>query len=239
MSRLLVLAGGSPHAHDFDSSGAAVADVISALGHDVEIRNHPDAAAARLDAACEGSAAPIDAFVLLGLWWRMTGDAYEAWRDDYAYITPAATRQAFTSFVGGGGGLMAMHTAPICFDDWPEWADVVGGGWRWGVSSHPPFGRVNARIVAADHPVVKGVPRILELDDEVYGDLDISDGVEVLAVARRHETDDEQPVMWAHRFNAGRVVFDGFGHDVASIRQPAHSRIIEQAVTWILRSERA
>jgi uncharacterized protein len=237
MSRVLLLAGGSPHAHDFESSGSATAEVISALGHDVQRCHDPDAAAALLGSPAGEGGSSIDALVVLGLWWQMAGDAYDAWRERHAYTTPATTRSALTSFVHDGGGLLAMHTTPICFDDWPEWADVVGGGWRWGVSSHPPLGRVHARVVADDHPVVAGAPDVLELDDEVYGDLDIRDGVDVLAVARRHDADDEQPVMWAHRFGAGRVVFDGFGHDVASIRQPDHTRIIEQAVTWILGSD--
>jgi hypothetical protein len=237
MSGVLLLAGGSPHAHDFDSSGAAMAEVISALGCDVQTCDNPDTAADLLDAARDPDIPSIDALVVLGLWWRMAGDVYDPWRERHAYITPAATRLALTSFVDQGGGLLAMHTSPICFDDWPGWADIVGGRWRWGISSHPPFGCVNAQIAAADHPVVKGSPSVLELDDEVYGDLEIRDSVEVLAVARRDESDDDQPVVWAHRFGAGRVVFDCFGHDVASICHPDHTRIIEQAITWILRSE--
>jgi hypothetical protein len=227
VSRVLVLAGGSPHAHDFAASGAALVELFTDLGHTVRLVDDPDAAAALL-----GSPADVpDALVVDGLWWRMLGDAYDRWRDDHAYSPPAATRDALTSFVRNGGGLVAVHTTPICFDDWPEWGDVVGGSWRWGVSSHPPAGPVRARVVA-DHPVVDGLPTEIELCDEVYGDMAVGD-VEVLAVAKRHGDDPDQPVVWIHRYGRGRVVFDGFGHDTASLRDTNHSRLLGQAIAWV------
>ncbi len=229
MSQVLVLAGGAPHAHDFGASGAALASLVASLGHDVELVDDPDEAASRLEHG--GSA--IAALVVLGLWWRMHGDAYARWRDAHAYSPPAATRSALTDFVRDGGGLVAVHTAPICFDDWPEWGDIVGGAWRWGVSSHPPYGPVTAEIVGT-HPVVDGLPSHIELADEVYGDLAVRDDVEVLAVAKRHPDDADQPVVWAHRFGDGRVVFDGFGHDAESIEHVANARILGQAVTWVI-----
>jgi len=229
MSRVLVLAGGSSHAHDFPAIATALVELAAGLGHDVGLVDHPDAAAARLD----GNSDPIDALVVDGLWWRMLGDPYAPWRDRYAYSPPDGSRETLAAFVAGGGGLVAMHTAAICFDDWPGWGDVVGGAWRWGVSSHPPYGPVRARLVA-EHPVTEGLPSAIELDDEVYGDLAIGEGVTVLAVARRHLDDADQPVVWSHRFGTGRVVFDGFGHDSASIRHPHHRRLLEQALAWVL-----
>ncbi len=229
MSDVLVLAGGAPHAHDFAASGAALVSLVESLGHHVELVDDPDAAAARL----RQRSSSIAALVVLGLWWRMQGEAYVRWRDAHAYSPPASTQAALTGFVREGGGLVAVHTAPICFDDWTEWGDIVGGAWRWGVSSHPPYGPVTAEIVGA-HPVVEGLPARIELDDEVYGDLAVSDDVEVLAVAKRHADDADQPVVWAHRFGDGRVVFDGFGHDARSIEHPANARILGQAVTWVI-----
>ncbi len=225
MTRVLLLTGGSPHAHDFDAIGASLDEVLTAHGADVTRAGHPDVAAELLT---DGD---FDALVLLGLWWRMLDDAYAPWRE-FAYSTPLSTRAAFEGFVRLGGGLVALHTAPICFDDWPGWGDVLGGSWRWGVSSHPPLGPVSARIVA-DHPVVEGLGPTIELVDEVYGDLDLRVGIEPLAMAHRHELDAEQPVVWAYRFGEGRVVFDGFGHDPASIAQVDNAMMILRAVDWV------
>ena len=222
-----MLAGGSPHAHDFAASGAALTHLATSHGHEVVRAAHPD------DAACVLEGGSFDAFVVAGLWWRMRGAAYDAWRDDWAYETSATTRRAIASFVHDGGGLVALHTAPICFDDWPEWRDVVGGVWRWGTSSHPPYGPVTASVVAPDHPVMAGVPARIELCDEVYGGLDVGADVHVLATARRTPDDDDQPVAWAHAFGTGRVVYDCFGHDGASIAHPHNAVIIADALVWV------
>jgi hypothetical protein len=227
MTRVVVLAGGCPHAHDFAAVGAALADLVAAQGHDVDVVDHPDAAAARLDRAA--------ALVVDALWWRMLGDAYDDWRDEWAYSPPPPTRAAVADFVGNGGGLLAAHTAAICFDDWPEWGDIVGGAWQWGVSSHPPLGRATA-TVSADHPVVDGMPTTFGVVDEVYGDLARRDDITVLAVARPDgtEVDTDQPVAWVHSYGRGRVVYSGFGHDAASIRSPGHAQLLRQGLAWVV-----
>ena len=225
-----MLTGGSPHAHDFDSIGAALDELLRARGHVVERADHPDTAARRLDRGA------VDALVIDGLWWNMLDDAYEPWRS-HAYATPSSTRASIAGFVAGGGGLVALHTTSICFDDWAQWGAIVGGSWQWGVSSHPPLGSVSAAVVG-DHPVVAGLPGTFELVDEVYGDLALEPGIETLVVARRHPDDADQPVVWTHRYGAGRVVGDGFGHDVDSIVDPVHARLIAQSVGWVVGADR-
>ncbi len=225
---MLVLAGGSPHAHDFAACGAALAAIATGLHHDVQLVTNPDDAAAVLRG--EGD---VDALVIDGLWWRMLGHHYDQWRDQFGYSPSESTRDTLCSFVADGGGMVAVHTTPICFDDWPEWGDVVGGAWQWGVSSHPPVGQVTARLVAT-HPVVAGLPEQITLRDEVYGDMAVRDGVNVLAVARRNEHDAEQPVVWTHSYGKGSVVFDGFGHDADSLNQPHHAQLLGQALNWVM-----
>ena len=230
--RLLILSGGSPHAHDFDAVGEALADIGREADHDVVLIDHPDEAADLL--AANGPAAePPDLLIVHGLWWRMHGDAYDEWRPDHGYDTSDSWRDAVTTYVADGGPLLALHTAPICFDDWPGWGDIVGGAWQWGTSSHPPLGPVTAEVVP-DHAVVDDLPGELSLIDEVYGDLAVAPDVEVLLRARRDPDDDLQPIGWVHRFGRGRVVYDGLGHDALSLTDPHHRRLIAQAIDWLL-----
>ena len=226
--RVLVLCGGADYAHDFTTTGPAIADLVEHAGHAAVLVAHPDAAADEL------ATGTFDALVVNALWWRMEADAYAPWRDEWAYVTPDTTRATIESFVHAGGGLLANHTAPICFDDWPEWSEIVGATWRWGISSHPPHGPVTARVVA-DHPVVADLPAEFALVDEVYGDMLLGDDVEVLAVAKRTPDDADQPVVWAHRYGAGRVVFDGFGHDADTIRHPANAVVLTAGLSYVLR----
>lgn len=227
MSTVVVLAGGSPHAHDFAAVGAALAELVAAAGHDPVVIDHPDAAAASLDTGVAG-------LVVAGLWWPMAGAAYDAWRAEFGYSPPPATRAALEGFVTAGGGLLALHTAAICFSDWPGWGDIVGGSWCWGVSHHPPRGAVEVTVVGAGHPVVAGLPSRFALVDEVYGDLALRDGITVLAVAPRHDGDADQPVVWTHTHGRGRVAYSGFGHDVAAVVDPHHARLLDQGLRWVL-----
>ena len=56
----------------------------------------------------------------------------------------------------------------------------------------------------------------------------------MLAVAKREPADDDQPVVWTHTYGAGRVVGLVFGHDAASLAHPLNSRIVTQALSWVL-----
>jgi type 1 glutamine amidotransferase len=225
---VLLVVGGSSHAHDFHAIGDALAALLTDHCWTVIRSDHPDSAAVRLSDKSD----EIDVVVVHGLWWRMEGEAYDRWRDDHGYVTSERWREAMTRYVDGGGGLVALHTAPICFDDWPEWGDIVGGAWQWGVSSHPPLGPVSVAVVPG-HAVVEGLPDLLRLNDEIYGDLDVRDDVDVFLIARRHHGDRLQPVGWAHRFGRGLVVYDGLGHDAASLTVPDHRRLIVQALEWV------
>lgn len=226
MTRVHVITGGPTYAHDFTGSegtGTALATMIAEAGHDVLCTDDVEAGL-----LASGDA---DVVVINALRWRMLADRYRPWRDEWAYSPSAEARRAMFEFVRTGGGLIASHTAVICFDDWHEWGDLLGGSWVWEVSSHPAPQPVAARLSASHHPVLQGVSA-LELVDEVYGDLRIGDDVTVLATAQRYEGDDDQPVVWTHSLGAGRVVVDGFGHDAASLQSPEHRRLLLNAVAW-------
>jgi len=226
-----MVVGGSPHAHAFGPVGEALADIGRDQGCRVTLVDHPEKAVESLGSP-SASDHP-DLLVVHGLWWRMEGEAYDRWRPDHGYMTTEGWRNAVSGYVSAGGPLLALHAAPICFDDWPEWGDIVGGAWQWGTSSHPPLGPVSAAVLPG-HPVVDGLPTELTLDDEIYGDLAVADDVEVFLQARRHPDDDVQPIGWVHRFGRGDVVYDGLGHDARSIRDPDHRRLISQAMAWLL-----
>jgi uncharacterized protein len=225
-TNVLILAGGPDHAHDFPANGAALVELCDTAGHRSELVDHPDLAADRL------LAGDHDALVVNALWWRMFGEKYDPWRDRFAYHTRPGTRDAIAGFVSSGGGLVGSHTASICFDDWAGWRDVLGGAWDWNRSSHPPTGPVEA-FFDGEHPVVDGLPRSIRLVDEVFGDQNLAAGTEVLARARRTPDDEPQPVVWVHQYGEGRVVYDGFGHDAASLTDPHHATLIRQAIAWV------
>ncbi|MGA0359865.1 MAG: ThuA domain-containing protein, partial [Ilumatobacteraceae bacterium] len=87
--------------------------------------------------------------------------------------------------------------------------------------------------ITGEHPITEGLPETIALSDEVYGDLRMSPRAEVLAVARRHPDDDDQPVIWTHRFGNGQVAHIGVAHDEHTITHPVIANIITRAASWL------
>jgi len=148
-------------------------------------------------------------------------------------------REAIVAHVRGGGGLLGVHTASICFDDWPEWRSILGGTWVWGHSGHPPPGAVDVHVIEPDHPLVQGIDDFT-LSDEVYGDLALEQDVLPLLQATAVGADcGTHPTLWERTVGRGRVVYDALGHDAASIEHPVHARILARCALWALRAPEA
>lgn len=220
--RNLLLTGGINH--PFADAARAVADLLEEVDFATRIEDDIEAGLARL------ADAPVDLVTVHALRWRMlVGDKYAPYRGQWAFSLSPAGQRALTDHLSRGGGLIALHTAVICFDDWPGWRELVGGVWRWNVSSHPPLGPVSVRIAPSTHPIVAGSSDFATVD-EVYSDLDLAEDVVPLAYADAGAG--YRPVIWARDLGRGRVVTDLLGHDRAAIEQPAHAALLRRAAEW-------
>ncbi len=225
MTRNLILSGGV--FHPFDESSQALAQILSERGIGSEIVGDVDTAARKIQ---QGN---LDMLTINALRWRMqTSDKYEPYRTEWAYSAPEETRLALADFVRAGGALLALHTASICFDDWPGWGEILGGRWVWGSSHHPPFGNVSVEPSGVSHAITAGIEPF-EVTDEVYHDLELQPDVEPLLFAKSANGGSSQPVCWARRHGEGRVVYDALGHDAESLNQPQHRRLVLQAAQWL------
>lgn len=222
----LIISGGI--FHPFEESSAALADVLRGVGIESEVVVDVDRG---LQALLDDD---VDMLTINALRWGMqTGDKYAPYRAEWAYRMPQPSRDRLVNFVRGGGALLGMHTASICFDDWPEWGELLGGRWQWGVSHHPPLGPVSVSPTAHDHPVTRDI-RPFDLTDEVYHDLALAADVVPLLVGECALSDGPQPVCWAREFGDGRVVYDALGHNAASLNESQHRRLLGQAARWLL-----
>ena len=246
MARVLVASGGPTYAHDHGATAVTITSLLTAAGYDVvtttsHFRQLPDAL--RAD--------DPDVIVMHALWWRMLADRYADIRDEWAYESTPSVRKALTEFVQNGGGLVALHTATICFDDWPGWGEIVGGQWNWDRSFHPLLGPVRVEVggvevggvevgsvVVGDgkteHEITAGL-RAYETVDEVYAHLDLQPGIVPLAYGV-HPDGSRHPVLWARTFGSGRVAHFGLGHDSASLTNETTAEILRRCVTWAVRS---
>lgn len=223
--RAILLSGGIYH--DFDRMAAATAGILSTAGLKVEIVGSP----AGLVASLRDGAA--DLVVVQALRFRMLGnEKYAPFRAEWAYEMEADLKDALTGHAARGGGIMALHTGCICFDDWSGWHDLLGGGWVWGQSFHAP-GLEEVRVTTvADHPATDGITAFT-VTDEHYRDLTLQSGARVLAEGMTSDGI-AHPVAWVRergRFD-GRALTLTTGHDLASLTEPGQARLIRQAALW-------
>jgi uncharacterized protein len=218
-ARAVVFSGGLTH--DFPATTACLTALLAEQGLAAEVHEDVDAALGALPGAA--------LLVVNALRWTMTGpgtpDRYRAPADVEGASPSADARAGLAAHLRTGGGVLGMHTASLCFDDWPEWGATLGGAWRWGTSSHPPLGPVTVRVAAPEHPLVAGLGDFA-IEDEVYSHLDLAPGLDPLLVA------DGQPLLWARELGGGRVVYDALGHHPPSYEVPAHREIVRRAIAW-------
>lgn len=224
--RAVVLSGGLTH--DFPATTGCLGGLLEEAGLAVEVHDRADAAFAALPGAA--------LLVVNALRWTMTGPGtparYRDLADREGVRTSAATRAALSAHLAAGGGLLGLHTAAICFDDWPGWREALGAAWVWGRSSHPPLGSEVEVRPAADHPLVDGIAPF-RIVDEVYGDLDLAPDVTGLLTAVQPGTPGpEHPLLWAREHGGGRIVYDALGHHPPSYAVPEHREIVRRAIRW-------
>ncbi len=218
-----VLVTGGAGRHDAASIGDGLCRVATGAGLTTTVLTGPDAVRRAAEEAGPGDVVTVHALYL------------QATAPAAAHLADPATRpdpddlDVVEGWVRGGGGLVALHTAVICFDADPRWRGLCGAAWSWGTSSHPPPGPVRVDRTGPEHPVTVEVGAF-EVVDEVYLDLDLCDDVTPLLTT---ELDGSVvPLVWARGVGEGRVVTDLLGHDLASITDPSHGRLLGQALRW-------
>jgi type 1 glutamine amidotransferase len=221
--RNLILAGGI--FHPFDDTAPQLSHLLGPAGFESEISFDIEAGLERL---------AHEKFQLLTvhcLRWTMTQHAkYEPYRAQWALSLSPAGRRAIEQHLAAGGGLLGLHTASICFDDWPAWGNLLGAAWRWERSHHPPMDRIDVRP-AGRHPIIAGLAPFAVVD-ELYQELELSPDIEVIAEGRLVGTDSWKPVGMVKQTGRGRSVYLSLGHDVASLDEPQHAKLIARAARW-------
>ncbi|SLN72122.1 ThuA domain-containing protein [Oceanibacterium hippocampi] len=225
--RNLILTGGIRH--DFADNTRAVIALLAEAGIESEATEDIDAGIASL------SEEHYDLVTVMALRWRMEGDPkYAPYRAAWAYHMPEPSRQGLQRHVAHGGGLLGLHTACLCFDDWDDWREVLGGRWTWGQSFHPPRGPITVSPLrqARTHPLTRGLPEF-QLEDEVFSALSLARDVTPLLNARATNADvSGQPVLWARQEGDARIVYDALGHDRESLENAVHRRILQRSALW-------
>jgi type 1 glutamine amidotransferase len=232
MIRNLILTGGI--GHPFEQAAPALEAILASEGIESEISFDIEAGMRSL------ATTRYDIVTVYALRWRMLGsEKYAPHRARWAFSPSQEARAALRGHLARGGGLLALHTAVICFDDWDEWGDILGARWAWGQSSHPPRGGLKTRITGAGSLLTKGLGGFSLANDEVYGGLEWRGKVQPLMTAQADGHATEAPVLWTRTHGPAHVAVDLLGHDSNSLEQPVHRTILTRAAQWCAEGSQA
>ena len=117
VTRAVIVSGGV--AHDFPATSAELVGVLAEAGLRATVEEDVEAVLTGL-----GYGADRPLVVVNLLRWTMQVERYAHLRDEWSISLSADAREALTGHVREGGGLLALHGASICFDDWPGWRDL-------------------------------------------------------------------------------------------------------------------
>jgi hypothetical protein len=221
-----VLLSGGP-GHDFPALSSRLAELLAQVGVVTTITTDPE----QVPSLIEGA----DLLVINALRWQMTVERYAPLRASLGYSPSPEFRSAVTEFVAKGGGLIGMHAASICFDDWLEWGHVLGARWDWDKSSHPTFGQNQIQVRPTSHAIVDGLPETFDTSDEIYGFLELEPDVEPLFLGSHSGA--QHPLLWAREVGRGRVVHNALGHHLPSYEAPELQTVIRRSALWCLRAD--
>lgn len=221
----LILSGG--WAHNFAASVPNLVETLNAVGFASDVAFDVSESIELLESK------NYDLITVFACWFQMKDARYSQQnREIWSRTTTQQWREAMLKQKNSGAGLMAMHTATICFDDWSEWPKWIGGSWDWQKSSHPPLGDLNV-APCADHVIVTGVEPFV-IRDEIYSNLSRDDSSQV--ILQSTDGNSTQPTLWVNENNSGRVVYNALGHDFVSVSHLTHQQLIKRSAMWACRA---
>ncbi len=220
MASNLILSGGV--AHDYRATSPMLRTVLEEVGIQSEICED-------FSALESGALQEFDLLTLNCVRW--TCDPTPGWREEWHFELSSRARTELLNFFAQGRGLLALHCATICFDDWPEFRRILGAWWDWGHSGHAPVQRHAMHIRSADHPITQGLADF-EIEDELYTNPRIFDTVDPLIEATWENQ--SHPILWLRDYGGARICYNAMGHGVEAFNNPTNRLLLQRAGLWVL-----
>ncbi len=220
--KCIILSGGP--AHDYDLTSAELSRILEEVGIDSRIQ-------ADFGAIGEGVFRDCDMIALNCARWSTIGQSTSdpQIRDKWSFELSEKARNEFLRFFADGKGLLALHAATLCFDDWSEYARIVGATF----TGHAPYHQYySMHVCDRAHPITTGLDDFI-IKDELYTNPSITDSVEPLIDSewegRRH------PILWVRNYGAARICYNALGHDMESFENPTFRELVRRGALWVTR----
>ena len=140
-----------------------------------------------------------------------------------------------------GKGFVAAHVGLTAFESWPEFANIIGGGFQGHI-----FGNVLSPLITEDtaFPATRHFPATMNMADEYYlpknysrEQIRVLQSLDISGFAPNADytrTDGDYPVTWAMMYGKGRVFYSSLGHDTKTWDNSDVSRMYFEAIKWAL-----
>ncbi len=134
------------------------------------------------------------------------------------------------NFIECGGGFIPVHCASWCFQNIPEFDQVVGGRF-----AHHKGSIFRPKTLIPNHAAIRNV-EALEAWDETYVHKNHNpEGRTVLQVREVAENDniaEPEPWTWIRTQGKGRVFYTASGHDERVWGQPDFHELLKRGILW-------
>lgn len=167
-------------------------------------------------------------------------------------VLNTAQQSAIESFVEAGGGLIAQHGTgdSSLAKFWPWWSEQFGTEFV-SHPADPQFQTADVVNLAKGHPVMNGLGDVFSHNDEWYtftgpvsGDVIVLAGLDESSYSpvnnvygpsdlRMGPEPSDHPIIWAKCPGQGRLVYSALGHKTDSYDNPAHRKLLENALVWV------
>ena len=217
--KCIILSGGC--SHDYDLTSAELSRILDEAGIDARIQTD-------FDAIGEGVLRDCDLIALNCARWSTVGRYAtdpQILRQGHFELSGKA-RGEFLEFFAQGKGLLALHAATLCFDDWSEYPNIIGATF----TGHAPYHQhYSMHVCGGAHPITSGLDDFV-IKDELYTNPNITDSVEPLVDSewegRRH------PILWVRDYGDARICYNALGHDMESFENPAFRELVRRSALW-------
>ncbi|MES2829871.1 MAG: PVC-type heme-binding CxxCH protein [Bacteroidota bacterium] len=142
---------------------------------------------------------------------------------NYDTIT-TVQEKALLDYVKSGKGFIPVHCASFCFQNSPEYINMVGGQFK-----EHKTGTFTGTIVDSKHPIMKGLTPFTTWD-ETYVHHKIAKDIHVLT--ERVEGNLHEPYTWTKNYGKGKVFYTAYGHDERTWKNPGFLKLLQNGVLW-------
>jgi type 1 glutamine amidotransferase len=163
--------------------------------------------------------------------------------DMHQEITDEA-KANFLARLKEGKGLVVMHHAIASYQDWPEYAKIIGAKYYLqktnvnGVvklrSQYQHDVQIPVTIADPTHPVTKGLKDYV-IHDETYKLFDVFEDTH--ALLKTKEPLSNEVIAWSKTYGPARVVYIQSGHDHFAYENPNLQQLLKQAIRWTAKKD--